>query len=292
MQESFKTVGLFGKYKDASVGNVINELTSFLQQRGLKVLLGETTAAEIARPLAESRPYVEIGKEIDLAIVVGGDGTMLHAARALAGSDALLVGVNMGRLGFLADIPAANMRPQLTEILEGKFQIEDRSMLHAEISHAGKVVYTANAFNDVVINKGELARLIEFETYIDGDFVNSTRGDGVIIATPTGSTAYALSAGGPILHPTLPAFVLVPICPHALSNRPLAVNSSSVIRVVMVNACAGCAYVSFDGQLNHPFEDGDRIEVRRAAKPIRLVRPLGHNHYEVLRVKLRWGEKV
>lgn len=291
MAERFETIGLFGKYKDPSVGDVINRLTRFLQSRGLKVLLGETTAAEIARPLAESRPHERIGKEIDLAVVVGGDGTMLNVARALAADEVPLLGVNLGRLGFLTDIAADRMIEEVGKILDGDYEHETRFLLHAEIMRTGKIVHSSKAFNDVIISKGGLSRLIEFETYIDGEFVNSMHADGIIAATPTGSTAYALSAGGPILHPTLAAIVLVPICPHTLSDRPIVVGSDSVVEILMTGIRQQSAHVTFDGQTSFELQENDRIYVRRAPRPVHLIHPSSRNHYEVLRMKLHWGEK-
>ena len=214
--------------------------------------------------------------EIDLAIVVGGDGTLLHVARHLAASRVPIIGVNLGRLGFLADIPADAMLPEVTRILDGDYHTESRLLLAAEIMRKGKIVYAAQAFNDVIVTKGDLARMIELETYIDGEFVNDMRGDGVIIATPTGSTAYALSAGGPILHPTLPAIVLVPICPHTLSNRPIVVGSDigDRDRHDRPSRPAGARHVS-TGRRPSRSQHGDRIYARtrrftgRAAAPLR-----------------------
>jgi len=292
MSRKFETIGLFGKYGDPSIGNVINELTRFLLDRGHEVLLSEPTAAHMDAPLANAASLEAMRDTIQLAIVVGGDGTMLHVARALADSDIPLLGVNLGRLGFLTDIPADAMTTTLTTILDGDHEIEERFLLEAEVMRAGKIVHTARAFNDVIVTKFELSRLIEFETYIDGEFVNSMRADGVIVATPTGSTAYALSAGGPILQPTLPAMVIVPICPHTLSDRPIVVGSDSVVEVLITGTSNQSAQVTFDGQSNFHLEDHDRIYSRRLSTPVHLVHPSPRNHYEVLRAKLHWGEKL
>jgi NAD+ kinase len=256
----------------------------------LNILLERETATLIKDSTTPNRPLAAIGKEIDLAIVVGGDGSMLNVARGLAAYRVPLIGVKLGRLGFLADVSTENMRQALGEILEGHFQTEERFMLNAEIVHAGQVIQTADAFNDVVINKGERARLIEYETYVDGEFVSDARADGVIVATPTGSTAYALSAGGPIVHPTVPAIVLAPICPHTLSNRPIVVSSDCKIEIVMKNL-QNAAYVSFDGQSDHLLQDGDRVRIRRADTPVTLIHPAHRSHYEVLRAKLHWSNK-
>ena len=290
--KSIRTIGLFGKYGSKDVGSVIERLCAFVRERGLQVLLEDATAQFMDLPCAESRPFESIGKDIDLAMVVGGDGTMLHVARRLARFGVPLIGVNLGHLGFLTDISTDQMYEELTRILDGDFETEERILLEAEVVRDGKVLHAANAFNDVVINKGQLARLIEFETWLDGEFVNSTRADGIIVATPTGSTAYALSAGGPILHPTLPAIVLVPICPHTFRDRPLAVSSDSRVEIVMTSTAQQNAHVTLDGQTNFSIQDHDRVRVRRAERPVTLIHPSRRNHYDVLRAKLHWGEKL
>ena len=286
-----KTIGLIGKYGDPQIAPIITDLIEFLQGRGLNVMLEQATAEILALRHAHVHPIAEIGKHIDLAVVVGGDGTMLNAARNIAGFKVPMIGVNRGRLGFLTDIAAAHMLADLGRVLDGDFKSEERLLLAAEVVRDGRGVHTSNAFNDVVVNKGPLARLIEFESYVNDEFVNSVRADGVIVATPTGSTAYALSAGGPILQPTLPAMVLVPICPHTLSDRPLALSSDSRIEIVMTNTGNQGASVTFDGQSNYSLFDHDRIRVQRAATPVILIHPSRRSHFEVLRAKLRWGEK-
>ncbi len=292
MGADIKTIGLFGKYGSRASGGEITRLCEFLQGRKFDVLLDEATAKLVDKPAPNSLPIVDIGKQIDLAIVIGGDGTLLNVARNLADWQVPLIGVNLGRLGFLTDIPAENMLPDIGRMLDGDYETEQRFMLSATIQRQGKIVHSSNAFNDVIVNKSQLARLIEFETYLDGEFVNGMAADGIIIATPTGSTAYALSAGGPLLHPTLPAIVLVPICPHTLSDRPIVVNSDSVVEIVMTRTKDQRAHVTLDGQLNYPLQDEDRISVRRAQHSICLWHPSGRNHYDVLRTKLHWGGKL
>jgi len=286
-----QTVGLFGKYQDDTVGTHLVRLARFLQARGLRTVVDADTASVLPESVGPVLPLEALGPQIDVAIVIGGDGTLLHVARNLAEHDVPVIGVNLGRLGFLTDIPLVDMERDVGRILEGEFQAERRLLLHAEVYRGGRRMLSARALNDVVLTKGELARLIEFETYIGDQFVNSARGDGIIVATPTGSTAYAMSAGGPILHPTLSALVLVPICPHTLSNRPIAISADSTIEIVLVGPTAGRAYVTFDGQLNYHLEDGDRIRLRRANHTVELLHPLARNHYDVLREKLGWGTK-
>ncbi len=291
MDTTIKTVGLFGKYHDRTVAEHIQRLGEFLRGRKLNLLFDETTAEMFAKPMAPARTRAAIGGEIDLAIVVGGDGTLLNVARDLAPHRVPIIGVNLGRLGFLTDIQAGNMTAEIGKILDGDYQTESRLLLHAEIMRKGRIVHTASAFNDVVVTKGELARLIEFETYLDGEFVNSTRGDGIIVASPTGSTAYALSSGGPILHPALEAIALVPICPHTLSNRPIVVSSDSIVEVLITGVANQRAHVSFDGQSTFSLEDNDRVYVRRAETEVELIHPSGRSHFEVLRIKLHWGRQ-
>jgi NAD+ kinase len=286
-----RQVGLFGKYQDGHAGEHLVRLARFLGGRGLQVAVDAETAPVLPEAVGPVLPLPELGPAIDVAIVVGGDGTLLHVARNLAEYQVPVIGVNLGRLGFLTDIPLADMERDVGRILDGEYQPERRMLLHADVYRGEQLMLSARAFNDVVVTKGELARLIEFETYIGEQFVNSARGDGIIVATPTGSTAYAMSAGGPILHPTLPALALVPVCPHTLSNRPIVVSDDAVIRIVLVGPTAGHAYVTFDGQLNYNLEDGDRIQLRRANHEVELLHPLGRSHYDVLREKLGWGAK-
>lgn len=293
MKKPIRTVGIIAKLRDPSVSRQVAQLTQSLQGRNLKVLVEEATARLVDTDAAASRAIETIGSEIDVAIVIGGDGTMLRAARQLATHRVPIIGVNLGRVGFLADIPAEDMVAEVGKILDGGGEITSRMLLHAEVTRAGKKAHEAYALNDVVITKGELARLIEFETWLDGEFVSSARADGIIVATPTGSTAYALSAGGPILYPDLPAIALVPICPHTLSQRPLVVPAQSTVEIVMTGAAPGQhAHVTFDGQTSFALEDHDRVRVRRAGISVELLHPAGRSHFEVLRTKLHWGRTL
>jgi len=292
MKKSIRTVGLFGRYQDETVREPIERLGEFLRVRDLDVRVDANTASLLGKTPLTSTPFEKIGGQIDLAIVVGGDGTLLSIARRLASHRVPLIGVNRGRLGFLADIGYDNMLEDIGHILDGEFHSETRLLLSAEIMRAGKIAHDATALNDVIVTKGELARMIEFEIYLGGEFVNSSRGDGVIVASPTGSTAYAMSAGGPILQPTLPALSIVPICPHTLSFRPLVVSSDSVIEIVMTGSPGQQAHVSFDGQASIALHDGDHIFVRRADYAVELVHPATRSYFDVLRQKLHWGKTV
>jgi len=271
----FKTVSIFSRHNDPSARTVADQLQEYLLKLG----------CEVKRQKNE-----DAGKTVaDLAIVVGGDGTLLHIAREIAAQDIPLAGINLGRLGFLVDIPREDMEEILREILNGNYQQEERILLHASLSRAGEVIHRAEALNDVVVSKGELARLIEFETLVNDTHVNTARADGIIVATPTGSTAYALSANGPILAPELEAIALVPICPHTLSFRPLVISSQSCVCIRMLDSGQDNCYLSFDGQSAVRMQDGDTVYIKMAEHRVKLLRPVNHSHYEVLRVKLGWG---
>jgi NAD+ kinase len=290
MKTPFQTVALIGKYNSAELSEPLLRLAHFLEQRKLEVLLSQQTAERIGSVPYAAVSMAEIGARADLAVVMGGDGTMLNIARELIEYNVPMVGVNQGRLGFLTDVSIDGMLATMDEILEGEYAAEERFLLNAVVRRQGQPVYQAYAFNDVVVSKGTSGRLIELEVFIDGQFVYSQRSDGLVVATPTGSTAYALSAGGPILHPTLEAMVLVPICPHTLSNRPIAVNSHSVMEILLLHAVD--ASVHFDGQSHIDLQQNDWVVVRRSENNIRLLHPLGHSYYDTLRQKLRWGEKL
>jgi len=290
MGHIFKKIALVGKHNSTTVSGNMLRLTEFLTGRGHHVTLTTHTAEFCTLTSLPCAPLSSIAGDIDLAIVMGGDGTLLNIARALVDYRVPLIGVNEGRLGFLADVSVDTMFATLTEMLDGHYQAEERVMLDCSLERHGDLQFQMYAFNDAVVSKSSLGRLIEFEVYIDNQFVYSQRSDGLVVASPTGSTAYALSAGGPILHPTLEAFVLAPICPHTLSARPIAVNSRSEIEINLIHAAD--ARVHFDGQQHQDMEIGDRVVITRARNTVRLLQPLGHNYYDTLRQKLRWGEKL
>lgn len=290
MRFPFKTAALVGKYNSREIGSALLRLADHLSQRGLRVIIATQTAERVGIAGFETATLSEIGHVADLVVVFGGDGTMLSIARILAPHDVSVVGVNQGRLGFLTDVSLDTMIQTLDEMLAGEFVVEDRFLLDAVIRRNGEILHEARAFNDVVVSKGAAGRLIELEVFIDGQFVYSQRSDGLVIASPTGSTAYALSAGGPILHPTLEAIALVPICPHTLSNRPIAVNSHSQVEVLIVHADDCCA--NLDGQHRLDLQVGDRVQVSGSMETVRLLHPKGHSYYDMLRQKLHWGEKL
>lgn len=262
-------------------------LARFLAGKGVAVVIEEKTAQQSNINEYQTVAIDDLGACADLAVVLGGDGTMLTVARSLADFSIPLVGVNRGRFGFLTDLNLATMLDAMGKILEGEFSIEQRILLTATIIRDGQAVSDGRAMNDVVINKSGLSRLIELEINIDGQFVHRQRSDGLIVATPTGTTAYSLSAGGPLLQPTLDAIALVPICPHTLSNRPLIISSASKVEITLIHA--EDARVHFDGQLQMSLQPDDKMLVQCADKTVSLLHPLGHSHYDMLREKLHWG---
>ncbi len=290
MPRNFQSVGLIGKYEDPGTGDSLRNLAQHLRDRGLRVVLDQATAERIGDLGVESASREAIGENCDLAVVVGGDGTLLNAARTLSNFDIPVVGVNMGRLGFLVDVSPANMMPCLDAILEGRYREEDRVLLRAQVFRDDALIMESDALNDVVIHKWQVARMIEFETWIDGAFVHTHRSDGVIVSTPTGSTAYALSGGGPILHPSLPAVVLVPICPHTLTNRPIVVGADSRIEISITHSADGEGQITCDGQVNARVAVGDRICISAKARKLRLLHPADYDYFRILRTKLRWSE--
>jgi NAD+ kinase len=289
-QKSFHRIGLIGKSGDRQVARTLQQLAAHLAAGGRDILLDATSAALMDSGGHEVVDRAVLAQRSDLAIVVGGDGTLLNAARSLAESKVAVLGVNLGRLGFLVDVSPADMTGQLDRILEGHYQEEHRTLLHARMTRNGVVLSESTALNDVIVHKRDIARMIELDTWINGHFLNTTRSDGLIVTTPTGSTAYALSGGGPVLHPDLCAIALVPICPHTLSNRPIVVSDNATIEVVLHEGTRE-ATVSCDGQVSQPLEAGDHVQVRRHTHTLRLLHPEGHDYFAVLRRKLRWSEQ-
>ncbi len=289
MNAHFKRIGLISKCGDPSVGETLASLLSLLEQRSIPVVLDESAASSLPDQTLSAVTREQLATQCDLVIAVGGDGTLLNAARSITDAGVPILGINRGRLGFLADVLPAEMASRLDRVLNGEYEIEPRTLLTAEVYRQGSLVHTSDALNDAVVHKKDIARMIELETSIDQHFLNRQRADGLVLSTPTGSTAYALSGGGPILHPSLQAIVLVPICPHTLTNRPIVVNDSAQIEVVLHGEESAEAQLTCDGQVKFPLNAGDRICVMRKQTTLKLVHPPGHDHYEVLREKLRWG---
>ena len=281
----FRRIALVGRQHSPEIAESLQKLSALLKARGCEVLIEKETAAALG---ARGVDYEAIGKDADLAIVVGGDGTMLAAARNLVGHRVPVTGVNQGRLGFMTDIGHDDMQAGIGAILDGKYTLEERTLLDAEILRGKKSLLRTIVLNEAVVGKGGRGRLIEFELSIDGEFVYKLRGDGVIVATPTGSTAYALSAQGPILHPAVPALALVPLAPHTLSARPVSVSDRCVIEIAIVRADDARAH--FDGFSLTEMAEGDRLVLRRSANVVRFVHPPGYRYFATLREKLRWSE--
>jgi NAD+ kinase len=271
MAAAFRRIALIGKLRSAEIEASLREMRAFLSKRGCEVL-----------PEGETRA--------DLAIVIGGDGTMLAAARELVQQRVPLVGINQGRLGFMTDIGHDDMLAGVGAILDGRYAIEERALVDAEIQRQGKSVLRTIALNEAVIGKGSQGRLIEFDLSVDGEFVYTLRADGIIVATPTGSTAYALSAQGPILHPAVPALTLVPLNPHTLSARPVSVSDRCTIEIVLLHALDARAH--FDGLALTDMAEGDRLVIKRSADVVRFVHPPGYRYFATLREKLRWSEAI
>lgn len=292
MRQLFTKIGLIGKYGDPSVAETLLRLSAFLQGEGCQVWLESETADDITDHQHQTASLDKIGQLCDLAITVGGDGTLLHSARTLVDHDIALLGINLGRLGFLVDVSPDEMQTHVAQVLAGKFDEEHRIMLDARIENDNRPVRSSHAFNDVVVHKWEVARMIETETYINGRLLNTMRSDGLIVSTPTGSTAYALSSGGPILEPDMDAMVIVPICPHSMSYRPIVIDGNSEIQITVGDQSPSHVQVSCDGQINMGLVPGDRVMIKRKAARVRLIHPQGHDYYQVLRAKLHWGEHL
>ena len=288
-----ETIALIGKYHSREIAELLCLLARNLSDRGVSVLVEETTASLAEAPEGlqewETCSYPELGERADLAIVLGGDGTMLSAARHLASYQVPMVGVNQGRLGFMTDIPRSEMLASIDDLLGGKFVPEERLLLAAEVMRDGCSIAASLALNEVVVDKGAIGRLIEFELFIDGEFVYNLRSDGLIASTPTGSTAYALSANGPILHPQVAGIALVPLCPHSLTNRPILVGDRNEIEVRIIRATD--SRVHFDGQVTFDLKPNDSVRIRRADYSISLLHPPGYSYYAMLRQKLHWSEQ-
>jgi NAD+ kinase len=286
------TIGILARPDLPDAGPVLSDLVAWLRERSVPVVLDEATAAmggEVTRAACRVASGREVAKAADALVVLGGDGTLLAASRLLDRTVPLL-GVNFGSLGFLTEIGLPELYPVLKTVLEGRYDHEERLLLHAVARRAGHEEVQAEVLNDVVITKAGPSRIIELEVRIDGTFVSAFRADGLIVSSPTGSTAYNLAAGGPILHPSLAAVVLTPICPHTLTNRPLVVGDRSSIEVRLSDGRGVEVYTAFDGQQSFALADGDSVTVTASQRRLRLVKVPGRDYYEVLRSKLKWGE--
>lgn len=285
---AFKTIAVIGKYMAAGIEQSLLDIAEFLTRTGHTVVFETATAQNIALPGVAIMTPAEIGRHADVAIVVGGDGTMLGIARQLAPFNVPLIGINQGRLGFMTDISQEGMIAVLADMLSGKLESEQRSLLEGSVIRDGETIFHALAFNDVVVSRGATSGMTELKVEVDGHFMYNQRSDGLIVSTPTGSTAYALSAGGPLLHPSLRGLVLVPIAPHALSNRPIVVPDTCTIMIEIMGGRD--ISVNFDMQSLASLLHHDRIVIRRSAHTITFLHPQGWSYYDTLREKLHWNE--
>jgi NAD+ kinase len=293
--KEIQTVGIISKPRKPELVDLMPPLVAWLEQRSIRMLLDRETAGSIDPELRARLADAVIARgelvaRCDLIIVLGGDGTLLAAARHVRAEAVPILAVNLGSLGFLTAVTIDELYESLEQILKGKHQIDCRKMLQIQVVRAGGEAVTYHALNDAVLNKGAISRILDFETYVDGQFLNLFKADGLIVSTPTGSTAYCLAAGGPIVYPAVEAFIITPICSHTLTNRPLVVSDRSRIEVVLKTE-AESVFLTVDGQVGLALHSGDRIVCELSESRIHLVRPAKKEFYEVLRNKLKWGER-
>lgn len=286
MKKQFDTVALVGLYTNARVAEPMHLVAGHLLAAGIDVIAETTNAAALSIRAVDSDALTDAA---DLIVAVGGDGTMLHAAALTKGADVPLLGVNRGRLGFLTDISPHQMLASLDQILDGNYAEESRLRLAATIVRENAALSSALALNDIVLQRRDTGRILDFETRIAERYVNTHMADGLIVATPTGSTAYALSCGGPIIEPHLEAVVVVPICPHTLSDRPIVIPASQDIEVTLLQRDDTRAEVSVDGHAIGDFQPGDKLRIAAGDNSVKLIHPPGYDYYEILRSKLHWG---
>jgi len=289
MTEAFKSIAITGNRSGPNTLETIEQLIALLTERGCHVVVSADLPENLAGGL-EVAPEEQLADRADLLVAVGGDGTMLSAARLASAGKVPVLGINRGRLGFLADISPNVMRESVTDVLQGNFTLEKRLLLKGELWRGEELVASGLGMNDIVLKRLEPARMLEFKTYVNGQYVNTHGGDGYIAATPTGSTAYALSCGGPIVSPGLDAIVLAPICPHTLSDRPVVIPSIAATDVIMLDYHESKAEVSGDGEFLAEMRAGDRLHIEAAETRVQLVHPVGYDYYDVLREKMHWGK--
>lgn len=285
----FKKIGLVATSNVDAIKATLNELIDYLHSRGHQIILDEFCAGLTNIDGLEVIDAVELGNHCDLVIAIGGDGTMLKASHALCDFNVPLLGVNLGHLGFLADIPTENISKNMDDILSGDYVEDVRFLLDGQVIRNNECIFEDYALNDIVIQKWNIAHLLELKTYIDGTFVHKHRSDGMIVSSPTGSTAYALAGGGPILQPSLDALLLVPICPHSLTNRPIVIDGKSSIEVVVSTREIDNSRLAIDGEVKLELAPNDRIRITKKDKSIKLIHPPEHDQFHILREKLNWS---
>ncbi len=291
-QSAFTRIALSGRLEDERVADSVLALATHLLARGLTVLVSDLVDRSHLPSAVEAVPESALADAADLMVAIGGDGTMLYAAQLTLGRRVPLLGINRGRLGFLADVSPTGMIERFDDVLAGRHETEQRTLLVASLERHGEVLESRHALNDVVLQKHDTGRMIEFETWIGGRYVNTHGGDGMVVATSTGSTAYALSCGGPIIHPELDAIVLAPICPHTLSDRPVVVSRNSNIVIRLIARPAARAQVTSDGLLLGDLDTDTHLVIRAAPERIVLLHPPGHDYFRILRSKLHWGRSA
>ena len=295
MKSQFRHVALFGRTHASVTGaalessrKVLEEVAHFLARQGCEVVFDQNTAQLTGLSGYASLDLEEIGKQCDLGIAIGGDGTMLGVGRQMACHKLPLIGINQGRLGFITDIPLKDYQTVLSPMLQGRYQTDLRSLMHARVQRDGHCVFDALAMNDVVVYRGGTSGMVELRVEVDGHFVANQRADGLIIATPTGSTAYSLSVGGPLMHPAIGGWIMAPIAPHTLSNRPIVLSDNAEVSIEIVSGRYASA--NFDMQSLASLMIGDRITVRRSEHQVRFLHPEGWNYFDTLRKKMHWNE--
>ena len=287
-KKAFRRIALVGKFQADGIEDRLQDIAKLVSELGCEVFIEAQTATHLGLSGYPTKTAQNFAGAIDLVVVLGGDGTMLGIARQLAGSNVPLVGINMGRLGYMTDIPIQSVKDTLPKIIAGEYEADKRTLLDAVVLRDGKEINRALALNDVVVNRSGISGMVELAVHVNGSFMYNQRSDGLIVSTPTGSTAYALSAGGPILHPHVAGILLVPIAPHSLSNRPIVLPQDSVTEIEVINGLA--VIVNFDMQSQTDLQAGDKIEVRQSNKTIDLLHPRHHSDYKTLREKLHWNE--
>ncbi len=285
---TFNRIAITGRIERGNTLDTLRALIKLLENQKVELIVEEQTASALPDHTFSITPREKLAEHADLVIVIGGDGSLLYTAHSASTLGVPILGINRGRLGFLTDISPEQMEAQILEILNGHYQIEERFLLQAHVGEHPK----HDALNDVVLYAGSIARMIEFELYIDNQFVYSLRSDGLIVATSTGSTAYALSAGGPIVHPALPAIVITPLSPHTLTSRPIVVDNNAVIELAISSTRGMRPKFSCDGQQLTTLAAGDKLYIMRKPQPLKLIHPLKYNYYDTLRTKLQWGKKL
>jgi NAD+ kinase len=284
-----KKIGIISKPKKAEIGELVSPLLDWLRERAIEVYLDKESGSALASQ-EKCLTRNEMPAAVDLLVVLGGDGTLLATARALGGKQVPILAVNLGGLGFLTVINRDELYPTLERVLAGDCQTERRVQIDAQIVRADEVIASFLALNDVVLNKGAIARILDFEVYVDGKFVSTYKSDGLIVSTPTGSTAYSLAAGGPVVAPSVQAFIVTPICGHTLTNRPVVLPDSAMVEVI-VKSQRESSYVTVDGQVGIAARSEDVVRMKKAASWVELVQPVKTNYFEILRQKLKWGER-